>query len=91
MTIWKYHIEITDRQIISVQAGAEIVHVGPDNDRVPSVWCLVDPEKPKEELTVFIVGTGMPIPNMTKYRGSFTDDPFVWHVFTPTDLRDLIQ
>ena len=81
-TIWKFPIEITDEQEVSMPWGARIIHAGLDPAGVPSVWAIVEPgntDKSREGIS--IRGTGHPLPDSATYLNSFNHGPFVWHVF----------
>ena len=66
MTIWKFPIEITDRQTINVGALiVEVLSVHVQRE-VPCVWILVDDNKRAEsQVQLFTYGTGWPIPSGT--------------------------
>lgn len=81
-SIYKYPIKITDEQEILMAPG-KIVHVGLDPKGTPCLWVLVWTTMPDVLRTIFVVGTGNPIPGPAKrHLGSFVQGPFVWHVFT---------
>jgi hypothetical protein len=81
--IYKYPIEITDEQEIQIPLGSEIMHAGLDPLGNPCIWVMVDVnECQSESVTVFVVGTGHPMPHSYNcYAGTFVHGPFVWHVF----------
>jgi hypothetical protein len=83
-TIWKFPIEITDRQELNMPGEAKILSVGLDPSGVPCVWAMVQPGKTERRFHVHIVGTGNPAESAVGQRfvGSFVQGPFVWHVFT---------
>ena len=83
-TIWKFPLEITDRQAIEIPAGGHILSAGLDPSHVPSVWALVDPKRSNVKHTIVICGTGRPVPkDVGRFIGSFVHlNAFVWHVFT---------
>lgn len=81
-TIYKYPIEITDRQEIQMPFNAIVIHAGLDPKGVPCVWAEVESNKRLAPVELFIVGTGNPMPEKsTVHIGSFVQGPFVWHVF----------
>lgn len=84
MVIWKYVLEITDRQTLVMPAGAELLSVANQNGRL-CLWALADPSKEKVPRCIEIVGTGNPIPTnpeeIRKFVGTVIIGPFVWHVF----------
>lgn len=83
-TIWKYELDITDRQILLIPKNAEILNVGIQGKTL-CLWALVNPDRKKQSRTIEIIGTGNPISNeglpTRDYIGSAVIDPFVWHVF----------
>lgn len=91
-TIHKYHIAISDGQAIEVPLGAKVIHVGLDPEDRSSIWCEVDfGQQEKEQLTLYVVGTGQLIPpEATRHLGSFTWKltGTVWHVFTHDEKKD---
>ena len=82
-TIWKYELEITDRQEFKMPGIAEVLSAGLDPKGVPCVWAKVQPGSPELCVRLAIVGTGNPMVEATpwKFIGSFVHGPFVWHVF----------
>lgn len=82
-TIYKYPLEITDRQTISLPTGYEIALIGLDPNGTPCLWAIVDLEHSIASETIYIVGTGLPIPPnvVNRHIGSFIQGPFGWHVF----------
>lgn len=84
-TIYKYHIEITDRQTILLPEHSQVIHAGLDPQGKPCLWAIVNTHLGTLcPLTVFVVGTGNPMPaavSSIRHIGSFIDGPFVWHIF----------
>ena len=81
-TIYKYRIEITDRQLIRLPVGRKIIHAGPDPMGTPCLWAIIDTEDPAFPEELFIVGTGNPMPPLaSEHIGSFVQGQFVWHAF----------
>ena len=81
-TIWKYELEITDRQTILMPGGAKILAVG-DQDGTLCLWAECDPGNLGLDRVIAIVGTGHPMPGMGRpvHIGTVLMPPFVWHVF----------
>ena len=82
-TIWKYKLEVEDKQIISVPMGFTILKVGMQFG-YPFLLVEVDDENKKVEVEIFIFGTGHPINvSYLKYIGTFFVDEgyLVFHVF----------
>ncbi len=59
-TIWKLPLTVTDKQSINLPIDSEILSVQNQNG-MPCLWALVDPEKPKEDILIEIFGTGHPV------------------------------
>lgn len=89
--IYKYPIETTDTQIIKVYglSGAncfkeQVLDIDIQKG-TPCIWCFVDTEKEEQDIVIRIVGTGNPMPLLSKsdYLGSYTlyDGSLVFHVF----------
>jgi hypothetical protein len=85
--IYKYTLETTDKQVISLPTGAEILTVQAQNDE-PQLWALVDPnEKYTEERYIEIYGTGHPVycdmGVERRYLAAYqlSDGALVFHVF----------
>lgn len=79
--IWKYPLASKWVENVNVHM-VRPVHVGLDPAGVPSVWIEVDPDGPATNCIVTIAATGEPIPeDAGEHAGSFTEGPYVWHVF----------
>ena len=89
-TIWKFPFVLEDRVTLNVPESAEARSVGLDPEHRPCVWCEVSDaptadleHQRKKSLTLFIVGTGDPIPEVARtYLGLIIHGPFVWHFYT---------
>lgn len=85
-TIWRQAIEITDEQVISAPGLYRVLAVE-DRRGIPEVWFEADPDKELAEVTLFVIGTGNPIPDevdqLGEYIGHFLalDNRFVGHVY----------
>lgn len=86
--IWKFTLEVTDRQAIEMPAGAEILDVQiqriSDDSRLLCLWAIVDSRAEREMRSIAIVGTGNPMSldlSAEDYIGTVQDGMFVWHVF----------
>lgn len=87
-TIWKYELETTDVQKISIPKGAKILCLQIQFGK-PCIWVLVDPTHELESIGIFTYGTGHPIPTEPyphKYIGTYQlkDGMLVFHVFSFT-------
>lgn len=82
--IFKYTLQITDFQKISVPKDSTILTVQMQRE-IPCLWVLVDTEKEYEDRFIRIIGTGNPVPEgIIRYIGTFQtleDNWFVGHVF----------
>ncbi len=83
-TIYKYPIEITDTQELSLPQGAKILHAGLDAQRQPCIWAIVEPNNPPRPTPIYLTGTGGPLPpEPYRHLNTFIQGPFIWHVFLP--------
>lgn len=86
-TIFKYPLELTDKQNIKLPYSARItakpIHAGLDPQGELCVWAECDKDSGKfATVTIYIVGTGNPLPDETSVHiGSVTQGSFVWHVY----------
>ena len=89
--IWKYKLEGTDGQNISMPKGADILTVQVQ-DGLPFLWALVDPKAETEIRFIEIFGTGNPILSdmgtSRKYISTFQmrEGRLVFHVFEYTGV-----
>lgn len=84
-TIYKYQLQITDRQTITIPASALILSVQFQNG-VLCLWALVNPIADQTTKNIAIIGTGNPIENLHPRNlyhlaTAQDEDGFVWHVF----------
>lgn len=85
-TVYKYPLQLMDRQTIALPEDAEILHIGPDPAGAPCLWARVDTDVVTTARTFVIVGTGHPIflvddSKPPEHIGSYIQNGFVWHVF----------
>lgn len=83
--IYKWTLDIEDKQTLSLPAGAQILSVAMQRDEV-CLWALIDPKATKvQDRTFEIFGTGHPIPQgiQRKFLGTVLTHggALVWHVF----------
>ena len=83
--IYKYPLEITDKQSVSMIANAEVLCVQMQTG-TPCIWAMVDNDQTeKENRTFFTYGTGYDIPNDAEilYVGTYQhmNGSLVFHVF----------
>jgi hypothetical protein len=88
--IWKFELEVTDKQFISMPKEAELLTVQTQNQPLyekPCLWALINPINDWEERCFEIFGTGHPIHYdmgiERKYIGTFQVNcsNLVFHVF----------
>ena len=81
-TIWKYPLELTDQNAVSMPLGSHLLCVAMQHG-VPTLWALLNPEAVRAHRIIRIVGTGHPMPDWpgAAYIGAVQVGDFVWHVF----------
>ncbi len=82
-TIWKYDLEVTDKQVIHAPKGAKFLTVQTQKN-TPCLWVLVDPDIPRVSYSISTYGTGHKIDDtIGTYIGTYMTqaDNFVGHVF----------
>lgn len=80
-TIYKYRIERTDRQLITLPVDARIIHVGLQDNEL-HLWAEVSTEGMSEQRTIYIRGTGHPLTGTEgRHLGTVMDGLFVWHIY----------
>lgn len=82
MVVLKYRFDLTDRQTIRAPEGAQTLSVQMQDGKL-TMWMLVDPEKPEEDMVFNVVGTGMTVPDGGGYYVGTVQmsAAFVVHVF----------
>lgn len=87
-TIWKYPLEIHERQTLEIPGKFTPLCVQLDQKTgTPALWCLVDPEADRETHVLYMVGTGHPCEEHiidACYLATVQTGPFVWHYFWET-------
>lgn len=79
--VYKFPLQITDRQVIEIQSMREILCVQMQKD-VPCLWAYVDPHSQVERVEIITMGTGhvwSKIPQ--KYIATYQFQDLVFHVF----------
>ncbi len=82
-TIWKYKLETTGTQSLSLPTGYKILTVQMQDLQV-CLWVLVDSEEKKKAILIDIFGTGHYISNVKRnYIGTYQlkGGALVFHVF----------
>lgn len=89
LTIWKYELQVTDKQVIKIPEGVQYLCVQVQNG-VPCLWAIVDPTAELRDRRIETYGTGHPIAihGKRKYLGSYQlkEGALVFHVFEYKDL-----
>lgn len=87
--IWKYPLSIsTNKQVIEMPENAKCLCVNQQNE-VPTIWALVDDGAKKQEITIWVLGTGRLVPNVRlQYLGSCPSGRFMCHVFMERTKND---
>ena len=96
-TVYKYKIQTTDICRIRVPKlngtdsfKEQILNIDIQNGE-PCLWCLVDVGEEEQDIALRIVGTGNPMPTLTKddYLGSYMlfNGGLVFHVFLEKERR----
>lgn len=84
MKIWKYPLQLTDDQTVSMPLGAQILHVAEQHEEV-CLWALVNPEVMRADHAIRIIGSGQAISDDPgKFVGTFMmhGGSLVFHVFS---------
>lgn len=85
-TIWKFELEVADKQFIRMPKEAELLSVQTQNE-TPCLWALVNPNNATEERCFEVFGTGhtmhCDIGIDRKYIGTFQmqNGGLVFHLF----------
>ncbi len=90
--IFKYPLEITDSQEIHLSPNCQLLSVQIQNG-APTLWAMVDPDARMFPVTVYVIGTGNPVPsevNTAIYVDTVQLNGFVWHVFVNPPVTPII-
>jgi hypothetical protein len=90
MRIWKWQIEVTDRQTVMMPKGAKLLDVQMQGGDC-CVWALCDQNAKKEPRSLAIYGTGHTIPNEAgEYVATvqMLDGARVFHVFDVANTQE---
>jgi hypothetical protein len=85
-TIYKYPIEITDEQTVSMPIGAQILSAQMQGTQL-CIWALVEVGNVNCNRRVRIFGTGntVKLDGNWKFVDSVQERIFVWHVFVESE------
>jgi hypothetical protein len=81
--VYKYSVPYEDKFTMELPIGATLLHFDMQN-RIPTLWALVDPSHGMERRTLRFAGTGHDISDEAwRHVGSTIDKPLglVWHLF----------
>mgnify|MGYP001592531188 CR=1 FL=1 len=90
MRVFKYQLEVTDRQTVIMPKAARILCVQAQNGR-PCLWALVPDDMAPELRVIFTHGTGHTCSSdIGSYVGTYQlqNGAFVGHVFEETHRYD---
>ena len=80
-TIYKYELNITDRQRLSLFQHANFLDFQCQNNEIV-FWMEVDPNDLIIERDFYIVGTGNPLPEEANYYLQTVQvGEYVWHIY----------
>lgn len=81
-TIWKFELPLQTTIKLNLPKGAKFAAVQVQHDTV-CVWYQVNPQNPIKERPLYLVGTGLTVPEGTTYLGTvqLNDGHLVLHVF----------
>ena len=84
MKIWKWTLEVTDRQQLPIPKGAKLLTVQTQHG-LPQLWALVDEEAPivNRNFATYGIGNMMPDGDPGEYVGTYQiyGGAVVFHVF----------
>lgn len=86
MKIWKFPLQITDVQIVTLPVDSEILSVAMQGN-VLCLWAMCDPDSRSHRREIEIIGTGNPIEDAhrqfeRRFIGTvLCPSGLVWHVF----------
>jgi hypothetical protein len=81
MTIWKFPLQVADRQTVMMPGGAAILTAQMQSGQL-CLWAQVEATQTKTPRVIRIFGTGHGIPDADNdYIGTVQMGPLVWHVF----------
>lgn len=92
-TIWKYTLPRDGQTIEIHERIVKVLHIAAQ-DGVPTLWAIVDPDRPREGYTEIVAwGTGWPLPEDVylecDYWGTCEDGcGYIWHYFAATRFPD---
>lgn len=81
-SIWKWPLELTDRQEMMMPVGARVITAQIQAGKV-TIWAEVNEQAKRRSRAFWIIGTGNPFPQEVAlvYIASVQMPPFMWHVY----------
>lgn len=88
-SVWKYELEPSAQQVLTMPTGARVVHVRGEGRSI-YLWAEVDSEAPATTRPFAIVGTGHEVPPEHVHLGTafFATLELVFHVYEPEGATD---
>jgi len=81
MQIWKYPLEVERHQMVVMPKGAVLLAFQTQKGQL-ALWASVDPDAPKVQRDLSVVGTGHDLPGgKQSYIGTAQTGSLVWHLF----------
>ena len=81
MTIWKYPLQITDRQFVMLPEGARILTVQMQGKQL-CLWAMMNPDALPKRREIQIIGTGHDVSDADgRYIATVQMQALVWHIF----------
>lgn len=78
--IYKYELELTDNQSLTLPENSKILTVIEQNNKIV-LYAKVSDSEWQDFFMIHIRGTGHPIFETAKYLNTVKINQFVWHVF----------
>lgn len=96
-TIHKYRL-LLGTNFVQLPIHCSILSAGEQNGAL-MMWVRLDPDRPKAEYQIAVVGTGQPVPEDDDDKAIYwqfiqtvqVSDGVVWHVFVRVDLKEAME
>jgi len=79
-TIWKFPFAIEDEFWLDLPGDAQVLHVAMQQS-TPCLWAAVAPDADVIPRRFAVRGTGHSLPSGAHHVATFSQPPFVWHLF----------
>jgi hypothetical protein len=82
MKIYKYELQVAERQSVKMPLNAQILDIQMQHGK-PTLWAKVDENSKTEMITIDTYGTGhsMSEDNSLEFLATVQDGGLVWHFF----------